>query len=495
MNYQRDPASTPTSGDGAGASSITQPPMYGHAVAELHPTTVWRFLSRSSIGPSRACGSCSRTAARHASGLVELAHPWESGCRRQPSLGLGLSGRVGPSTLEGPQEPVGRNDRAVGCGIPCRQPGVRGGIGRFHVLVAFNGRELGGGDRFDRVASRSDELAAALDARWDEGRRTWVDAGPTESGSGGVRSLDGLLPLLVTGRNDAAELVVAELIDPGGPAGAACGPAGVHRGEAVYEPTTYWRGPAWPQLSYLLWVGAVEAWRGARGRPRQRVVPGRGSQRSGRVLACRLRGRPRGHPPVVGGRGHLGRRTRLDIPRADSGAGFLVPFSGSGWRIAVEDVTDTRDPNVPLLAGGRLGGAAPNPPLQPTSGPGPRVEGDETEPPVGPAGHEHRVGRGVRLSTAGRGAGGEGAGALGVGKGAGRVVGTSGTDPVRTLDRCEPMRDGAGAGFVGWRGRRPPPLGHIIDTTNAATPASASAIAGPSTDRRSAPISVARITA
>ena len=33
-------------------------------------------------------------------------------------------------------------------------------------------------------------------------------------------------------------------------------PGGVHRDEPTFEPTTYWRGPAWPQLTYLLWVAA-----------------------------------------------------------------------------------------------------------------------------------------------------------------------------------------------------------------------------------------------
>jgi len=34
------------------------------------------------------------------------------------------------------------------------------------------------------------------------------------------------------------------------------GPAGVHRGEEEFDPVTYWRGPSWPQLTYLLWVAA-----------------------------------------------------------------------------------------------------------------------------------------------------------------------------------------------------------------------------------------------
>ena len=49
-------------------------------------------------------------------------------------------------------------------------------------------------------------------------------------------------------------MAAAELMD----AGAFAGPYGarqVHIDEPTYLPTTYWRGPSWPQLNYLLWLG------------------------------------------------------------------------------------------------------------------------------------------------------------------------------------------------------------------------------------------------
>jgi glycogen debranching enzyme len=33
----------------------------------------------------------------------------------------------------------------------------------------------------------------------------------------------------------------------------------VHRAEPTFAPDVYWRGPTWPQLSYLLWVAATRA--------------------------------------------------------------------------------------------------------------------------------------------------------------------------------------------------------------------------------------------
>jgi glycogen debranching enzyme len=81
-----------------------------------------------------------------------------------------------------------------------------------------------------------------------------VDDGSTASGSGRVRTLDALLPLLVAPRDEAFD----QLVDPSA-FGAACGPAGVHRDEPSFAPTTYWRGPAWPQLTYLLWLAATSS--------------------------------------------------------------------------------------------------------------------------------------------------------------------------------------------------------------------------------------------
>ena len=69
-----------------------------------------------------------------------------------------------------------------------------------------------------------------------------------------MRTLDGLLPMLVAAEPDRIDSVAADLVDPSA-YGGRCGPAGVHREEPGFDPRAYWRGPAWPQLSYLMWVG------------------------------------------------------------------------------------------------------------------------------------------------------------------------------------------------------------------------------------------------
>ena len=111
------------------------------------------------------------------------------------------------------------------------------------------------------------DVADALALRWEPGLRTWVDDGPTANGSGRVRTVEALLPLLTlpiqrgnsagvadVAAGGVADLAAEELMDEQ----AFAGPYGarqVHVDEPTYLPTTYWRGPSWPQLNYLLWLG------------------------------------------------------------------------------------------------------------------------------------------------------------------------------------------------------------------------------------------------
>jgi glycogen debranching enzyme len=64
-----------------------------------------------------------------------------------------------------------------------------------------------------------------------------------------------MLPVLVTANESVIERVFSDLRDETAFGGAA-GPAGMHRDEPTFEARTYWRGPAWPQLTYLFWIAA-----------------------------------------------------------------------------------------------------------------------------------------------------------------------------------------------------------------------------------------------
>ena len=232
-------------------SSITQPPMYGHAVAEL---------ARAGMAPDDDVVERARLGLRFllerrrrsAHGLIELCHPWESGCDDSPRW---------DDVLERPWTPE-RWYQAKGdllhaivrspSGAPLRNPAFAVGSVGFNALVAFNALELAAVTDDAGLARAATELAQLIDDRWDPSLATWRDDGPTAQGSGSVRTLDALLPLLVCERPAAVD----ELVDAGAFA-APFGPRGVHVAEPAYDPRRYWRGPAWPQLTYLLWLACT----------------------------------------------------------------------------------------------------------------------------------------------------------------------------------------------------------------------------------------------
>ena len=237
----------------ADASSITQPPMYGHAVAEL---------ARLGAAPGgelvdraeRGLRFLLERRRRSASGLVELCHPWESGCDDSPRWDDVVAGGRTPEAwfaLKG--DLVRRIERTNG-GAPLHNSDFAVGSVGFSALVAWNALELQSVTGDARLGQAAAELIEAIDTRWDPLRVTWVDDGLTAAGSGRIRTLDALLPVLLGLRPEA----LSQLIEPEA-FGATFGPRGVHRHEPTYEPITYWRGPAWPQLTYLLWVAATRS--------------------------------------------------------------------------------------------------------------------------------------------------------------------------------------------------------------------------------------------
>jgi hypothetical protein len=227
--------------------------MYGHAAAELIRVGMavdGAVLDRAARGLRFLLERRHRTPG----GLVELCHPWESGCDDSPRWDDAVeSGRTPASWFALKGALVGSIERTSG-GAPVHNPAFPvGGVG-FGALIAWNALELAGVTNDDDLAGLGRDLADAVDARWDRDRATWVDDGPVAWTSGGIRTLDALLPLLVRPRRAA----VAALTDPAA-LGAEYGPRGVHPDEPTFEAATYWRGPAWPQLTYLLWLAVTSS--------------------------------------------------------------------------------------------------------------------------------------------------------------------------------------------------------------------------------------------
>ena len=247
--------------------------------------------------------------APHRGGPRGAVPPVGVGLRRQPAVGRRRRRRPGrPSAWFDAQGRAGRRpSSAAPGGAPLHNPAFAVGSVGFSALVAWNARELAEVTDDDDLRRQADELAAAVDARWDADLGTWVDDGPTASGSGRVRTLDALLPLLVCD-------------PPGGvrprspirrPSARRAGPAASTWPSRPTTPTTYWRGPAWPQLTYLLWLAHEVGVRPHGGRLPVEVDAG------GRV--------------GVGVRGVLGGRHR---PGPGRGAPDLVGPDPAWWRHA-----------------------------------------------------------------------------------------------------------------------------------------------------------------
>jgi len=236
-----------------GHSSITQPPMFGHAVAELHRAgiDVERLVAPAGRGLRFLLEERPRV-----DGLVAMLHPWESGGDDCPRWDDWCPGGWEQARWYDVKGDLVRTLRFSEDASPVGNPSFEVGAASFNALIAFNALELaevtGDGD----LAAQADVLVAALDDRWDASLGTWVDSGPSATGSGRTRTLDGLLPVLVSRRRDAVDDALAQIVDDHA-FGGACGPAQVHRDEPAFSARTYWRGPAWPQLSYLCWRAAV----------------------------------------------------------------------------------------------------------------------------------------------------------------------------------------------------------------------------------------------
>lgn len=223
LHYVGDPSHHESFWGRPAVSTISQPPVAGHAVATLERAGV-EVPGEVRHRAERAVSWWWRER-RHRSGLVAVRHPWETGCDDSARFDhWGAADRPRWFDVKGDLVASG------GAGFDCAPVGLA-------ALVAWDARELG----LDPPSSLLDAVAE----RWDGELRTWTDAGDAAATSGRTRTLDGLLPLLVD-PSRAADVPVGEYL-------AAYGPRGVHPDEPSYEPGRYWRGGVWPQLAYLLW--------------------------------------------------------------------------------------------------------------------------------------------------------------------------------------------------------------------------------------------------
>lgn len=236
-----------------GTSSITQPPMYGHALAELERRGV--AVPSGLVERARAGLEFLLRVRRRddESGLVTVVHPWETGADNSPRWDDFCPGGFDVARWKQVKGDLLATVERTPGGAPIANPAFAVAPVSFNALVAWNGWELGPGA--DGLGRDLLELASCLDDRFDEAVGTWVDGGPSATGSGRVRTSDALLATLARGPEDREARVFRSLFDPTA-FGAAFGPTQVHRDEPSFDPRGYWRGATWPQVNYLHWASA-----------------------------------------------------------------------------------------------------------------------------------------------------------------------------------------------------------------------------------------------
>ncbi|MFG3098071.1 trehalase family glycosidase [Streptomyces sp. NPDC048202] len=276
-----------TAGRPAGAprtvqtSGIVQPP--------VHALAAW-LVHRADPVLSRARGFLARVYPRLAAwhryllhrrdlgggGLVSVVHPWEQGMDNSPCWDGPLA-RVTPA----PARSFRRADLAHGAAgdrptdldygryvrlaADYRDGGYADGDGEFAVEdPSFNALLIASEHALARIATelgapgtarhaRAERLTAALVERlWDDASGMFLCRDLRGGGPVRERSVSGLVPLLLPGLpHEVAGALVDTLRGPHFAARTGLVPSYDLRGPA-YEPSRYWRGPAWFNTSWLV---------------------------------------------------------------------------------------------------------------------------------------------------------------------------------------------------------------------------------------------------
>ncbi|MEP6650738.1 MAG: hypothetical protein ABJA74_12650 [Lapillicoccus sp.] len=263
MRYGSEPPDT-FLGPLEATSSLAQPPMFGHAI---------NVLARQGIAvPAETVARARRGLEwlwRHRrdedSGLIYVVHPWEAGNDHSPRWDdWGAPGRT-PADYDRAARTAW--NKAVMDDVTFADDGAAIWSSRFvacpagfNAYVAFNLRELGEATQNAELLGWARELATAVDETlWSPAEGMWRDR-PVVGGGPSVEIpiSDGLMGALVTDDPDKATAALDQLSDTTRFA-ASFGPANVAREHHAYDPGRYWRGPAWPNISYLLWL-ALRRW-------------------------------------------------------------------------------------------------------------------------------------------------------------------------------------------------------------------------------------------
>lgn len=252
---------TPSSGRGprSDRSSYTQPPVFAHAL---------RAAAEAGLQVTDEMIAASGRALDHLwdhrradNGLIFIVHPWEAGTDDSPrwdswaaphGWDIDRLSRYDRDLVEVTRFDTDGvavwNDRFVCCPAS------------FNAITAWACAEQAALTGEQRWAERAAALAERMDSLlWNENEGLWDDlplvgGGPSSS----VPTVDGTLPALVTTDVDHRDRALHQLTGCGRFAGR-YGRSFLPFDDPQLQPDVYWRGPAWPNLEYLLWQAARAA--------------------------------------------------------------------------------------------------------------------------------------------------------------------------------------------------------------------------------------------
>ncbi|MEV0849702.1 hypothetical protein AB0J21_28145 [Streptomyces sp. NPDC049954] len=244
-------------------SSLTQPPMFGHAarvLADAGDPPAPEVLRRARRGLDWLWEN-----RRTQDDLLYVVHPWEAGNDHAPRYDdWGAPGRTRHDYDRAARTQWNKERMRD---ISFHEDGAAAWSSTFvtcpaafNAYTAFNMAQLAHVLDDPALAERARRISRAMDTHlWDERHGLWSDRALVGGGpSVSVPISDGVMGALVTDDGERARTALAHLTDPAGFA-APFGPANVARSHPSYDPHSYWRGPAWPQLNYLLWL-ALHRW-------------------------------------------------------------------------------------------------------------------------------------------------------------------------------------------------------------------------------------------
>jgi hypothetical protein len=258
MGYQADPETATELWGRPGSSNITQPPMFGHAMVELSAEghqvdhlvekTIrgLRFFAEHRRGPN---------------GLVRIVHPWESGADNTPRWDAWCPGGFDRDRWLDEKKRLIGSVELNAAGSAVANPAFEVFPASFNALVAYNALEVGTAFNDDATLRFGEELTDAISQLWHPELGTWVDVDEAGEITSAAIVIDALLPALLRPTTEQLDAVTEQLWDPRH-LGAPFGPCAVSRSSPIFDPRGYWRGPEWPQLTYLCWVAMRRQGRG-----------------------------------------------------------------------------------------------------------------------------------------------------------------------------------------------------------------------------------------